>query len=495
MRFLKRDKFLVPILALWCFAILVADEKSDEKILATVGTKKITVKEFLDRSELTIRPNNFKDKNTTLNNLICEKILALEAERKREQLEVPRLQNMLKGIKEQLMRDKLYYEDVDKKVNISTQEISNAYKYSTREYEVEFFTIRDKELVHKITTALDSVPELSNELFATVGEALGEKPVHKINYKDPDDDVIHQALFSHDLDTGTVIGPLALSNGDHILMKVITWVNYPLISGEDQRVQWNKVAKKLHEQKAAELGKAYLAKVMKGKKLEFNRESFNTITKFAMEYYLNKKKDDSLNLQMTEIPSLKPDMDLRAPFFTIDGKVWSIKDFQKEVLSHPLVFRTTNIDSSNFQLQFKLAVVDMIRDYYLTQEAYKKKLDTSEDVIATTKMWEDSFLASNQLKSVMDSVVEHGAVANTDVTGKINYRVSYLQALQKKYSPMIKINYALFNTLSLTKIDMFAMRPGVPYPAAVPAFPAFILSENLDYAKKEDHRQEMRIKK
>src|SRR3990172_2854323 len=55
---------------------------AQEKILAKVGNKQITVKEFLIRSELTIRPNNFKDKETTLNNLIAEKILAIESEKK-----------------------------------------------------------------------------------------------------------------------------------------------------------------------------------------------------------------------------------------------------------------------------------------------------------------------------------------------------------------------------------------------------------------------------
>lgn len=477
----KKYCFYFFITAFFSVAVLFAANKPDERVLATVGTKTITVQEFLMRSELTVRPGNFKNKHITLNNLITEKILALEAESSKPQF-LQGYQNTLRGIKEQLMRDKLYEEEVNKKVKVDNKEISRIFPYSTREYEVEFFTIRDKELAAKLEMVVDSVPELSNDLFAQVGEMFGTTPVHKVKYKDPDDDVIHKALFSGPLDTGTVIGPLKLSNGDHIFMRIKNWVNYPLISGVDQREQWNKIQEKLRSIKSAEMSQAYVLKVMKGKKLEFNRESFNTVTKYALEYYLQKKNDDTASFKISEIPTFQPDIDMNAPFFTIDGKVWSIKDFQKEVLAHPLVFRTKYIDAKNFQLQFKLAVVDMVRDYYLTQEAYKKKLDKSQEVKRGTAMWEDAFLATNQLKKGVDSITAARGV-NNDATSNINVRTEYLQSLQQKYSTVIKVDYDLFNSLTLTKIDLVAMRPGVPYPIPVPSFPAFIPSSNLDYAK------------
>jgi hypothetical protein len=63
-----------------------ARSQPDERILARIGDKQISVKEFLERSELTVRPGPFKNKNISLNNLISEKILALEAEHNNNRL-------------------------------------------------------------------------------------------------------------------------------------------------------------------------------------------------------------------------------------------------------------------------------------------------------------------------------------------------------------------------------------------------------------------------
>jgi len=336
---LLKTFFLLPII--FFLACTSTEKQSDEIILAQIGEKELSVKVFVRRSELTIRPNNFKNKKTTLNNLISEKILALEAEHNHKKLlQNPAFQGTLKGIKEQLMRDRLYDEVAFNKVKLDSQEVRNAYRLSMREYQLEFYTIHNKELAQKIETTLYSVPELADEMFKEVEEILGKKPVQKVNYKDPEDDVIHEALFTKPLELGTVIGPKRLSNGDYIVMKVLNWVDYPVISGEDQKVRWNEVKEKIHQTKARKLWLSYQANIMIGKKIEFESQSFEVLSNWAMEKYLSNNKNDSLNFQITEIPFAKPEIDLNAPFFTIDNKSWTIDDFKNELMSHPLVFRT-----------------------------------------------------------------------------------------------------------------------------------------------------------
>ena len=127
----------------------------------------------------------------------------------------------------------------------------------------------------------------------------------------------------------------------------------------------------------------------------------------------------------------------------------------------------------------------MMRDHYLTEEAYKKKLENDKDVKKTVKMWKDSFLAQSQAKTIMDSAINKGLIKENDNVEKSKYWESYIRALQKKYSNSIWINYDELDKISLTKVDMFAWRPGVPYPVLVPEFPTFISSENLDYARSE----------
>jgi hypothetical protein len=221
---------------------------------------------------------------------------------------------------------------------------------------------------------------------------------------------------------------------------------------------------------------------MKGKRIEFDKQSYTILSNWAMERYLNRKNNDTLTFKISEIPSANPDIDLGAPFFTINNRLWTVDDFRNELMSHPLVFRTTDLNSTNFKEQFKLAIVDMMRDHYLTQEAYKKKLDNNKTVKKTVKMWKDSFLARDQAKYIMDSALKEGSTNGNDNIGKLKYWESYLYNLQKKYSKSIYVNNKEFDKISLTKIDMFAWKPGVPYPVIVPEFPVFISSENLDYA-------------
>jgi hypothetical protein len=223
---------------------------------------------------------------------------------------------------------------------------------------------------------------------------------------------------------------------------------------------------------------------MRGKKIEFDKQSFKILSDWSRKKYLSSTQNDSLHFQITEIPPVEPVIDLAAPFFTIDNKIWTVDDFRKELMSHPLVFRTKYLNDNNFAEQLKLAVVDMVRDHYLTQEAYKKPFDQLADINKTVEMWKDAYLAVGQQKTIMNSALEQGAVRQDDNGGKQKYWEAYLLNLQKQYSRTIRINHDELQKISLTNVDFFAIRPGVPYPAAMPGFPVLIASANLDYAQR-----------
>jgi hypothetical protein len=458
---------------------------SKDTVLARVGSKEITVKEFLERSELTIRPQNFKDKYTTLNNLILEKILALEAEKNSEVLEKPAFKGILKGLKEQSMRDSLYHEIAFNKIKLEPAELRAAYKASLREYELEFYVLKNKVFADDIEAVLDTVPGISGEVFKELGTTIGERPVRKVTFKDKDDDAIHEALFSEPIDTGVVVGPLKLTNGTYILMKVLNWVDYPIIGGIEQAEQWEKAKQTMHGVKARKLWRTFQTKLMGGKRLEFNKETFNTLADAAMEYYISKTESDSLYISTSENPLLKSSVEPDAPFLSIDNNLWTADDFRKELLVHPLVFRTKDINRDNFKEQFRLAVVDMIRDYYLTQEAYKISLDKLDEIDKTVNTWKDYLSATSEMNRVIKSALSQGIITRENNLGMLRYKESYLMNLQKEYGSIVTINTEELERISLTKVDFLAVRPGVPFPNAVPGFPVLFRSGNLDYAKQQ----------
>ncbi len=368
---------------------------------------------------------------------------------------------------------------------MDSNEISKVYKLSQREYELEFYTVRDKAIVQKIETLVDSLPGMTDKIFADLAEIAGKKPLHKVAYNNQDDEAIHQALYRDPLKPGAVIGPLKLGNGEYIIMKVLNWVDYPLISGEDQRIRWNKVKEKIHETKANQLWRSYQVDLMQGKKIEFNEQAFKVLAKLAMQKYLNETVKDSLNYQLTDLPAAVAEIDPQAPFFTADNTVWSVADFKQELLSHPLVFRTKYLNQNNFNRQFQLAIVDLMRDHYLTREAYRRSLDDAPEITRTAGMWQDAYLAIQQEKNIIDAAIKQGLINENDPTGKRNYWESYVGNIQKKYGESVSINNSALDKISLTTIDLVAIQPGLPYPVVMPNFPTFIASENLDYIKQE----------
>jgi hypothetical protein len=163
-----------------------------------------------------------------------------------------------------------------------------------------------------------------------------------------------------------------------------------------------------------------------------------------------------------------------------------VGDFRNELMSRPFFFRTKDLDSANFNTQFKLAVVDIMTDHCLTREAYKKSLDKSEDVTRTVNMWSDSFLASSQQKKVVDNASKKGKIVENDAIGILKYWESYVNNLQKQYKHSINVNIPAYESISLTKIDMVATKPRMSYPTLVPAFPTFISSESTKYGLQKE---------
>ena len=464
-------------------------QKPSGKTLASIGSKKISVSDFLYRSEFTVRPLRFKNKNTTLNNLITEKILAIEAEKSNSSaLHNQVFLRKLNGIKEQLMREKLYKLKADDKVKLDSNEVFQKYKTSMRQYEVEFFVIDNDSISQAIGENLKRHPGSAGSVFRSLEKKIGKKPVKKVKYLDQDDDNITKALFTSLLDTGAVVGPIKLHDGNNILMRIKNWEDEILFSGEDQKTRWIKVAEKIHQTKALKLWDEYMLGVMKGKKIDYNEDVFFKLAKHAYQYFLKKNPPDSVEIRINEIPKIEDVVNLKSRFFTIDGKAWTVEDFKQELLSHPLVYREHFSDQKTFTKQFLYAIADMVRDHYLNKEAYKLSLDTLEDINKTVDIWRDSYLASSQEKDILDSALKKGIITKEDNIGKLNYWETYLTGLQKKYSDSIKIDYKEFNKIKLTKIDFVAFKPGVPFPTIVPKFPIFISSENLEYAKKESSK-------
>lgn len=495
-------KMFIPIVLIGFLFVLCAKKQvkqPKEIILARIGEKTISLNEFLRRAEYVPRPkycrgNTGIHKKIVLNSLIAEKMLALEAGEDNELTQNEHFQRYLQGRKEQAMRQWLYYKEAASKVKLEPAEIEKVYQVAGRKYKVYFFSVNDDSIAQEVKSKLHEQGKSFEQVFKELG-GLDPLPEKEVEYNSWEHDVIHNALFSKKLKVNEVIGPLKVGNDLYIVMKVKSWTDRVALSEEDIQRRWNNVRERLTDSKALRIYENFVAKIMKGKKIEFVPSTFRKLVNLVGPLYFEleeKRREIFLNMALDKKLDNPKFLDLRKgledirnePFFRIDGEVWTVGDFEIELEKHPLVFRKKKMAKKELGEQFKFAIADMIRDKYLTQEAYKRGYDKVNVVKRNVEMWKDAYLANYQKKKYLERFKLEQKEGPQII---IKYLNPYIDQLQAKYNDVIKINVEEFEKIKLTRIDMFVTQYNVPFPVVVPAFPQVTTDHKLDYGRRMEN--------
>ena len=481
----------------WVFLLLIPlafvdcakQKKTPAKVLARVGEKFVTLNEFTLRTNLTPRPpycrnNQLKDKKIALNSFIAEKILAYYGEQDPNISQYKKLNNFLQGIKEQTMRFELYRKHALEKIQLREEDIAPYTGNFRRNYEVELLSI-----------PLDSLGQTYFKLpITTLPQKLFEEltqndkvPVNKskiiVSWKDALRLELFNRLYLEEVNPGFVIGPVYLDNGEVIIVKILSWKTNVVFSEIEKAAFQKTVMSMLKSARAHQLFTDYIARVMDGKVLQFNPEGIKRfVNTLGPIYFKNrtlltpKYLTDPINqLKWGEmIDSLRtetPDP-LGYTVCLIDGRQWTARELIELMKTHPLVFRQRAFPRKKFGEQLKLAIVDLIRNYYLTREAYKKGLDSSPNVKETVRQWKDYFLA----------VMEKEKLFRENPLQKNRYGLipdSLLLSLQRRANIKVQIDTTTFHLVELNNIQTFAIQKHTPYPVAVPGFPLITDSGTL----------------
>ena len=457
------------------------------EILAKVGDRIITPKDFQQRAEYTIRPDYckgdlYQHKKIILNNLIAEKLLALEIESSGINAFNDGAAAFIKGRKEQAMRQLLYFKEGFSKVNLNKDEINHYYKMAGRTYQIGHFSFPGGAFLDSVNSALSNGITLEDIYKVNFNDNM---PTREVRWEEPNHHLISQALFNQPIEKGEVIGPFQMEDGSYIIMKVNGWTDRKLITQKSIADQTEKVISTLKERKGVELYKSFIARVMKGKNLSFNKEVLLSYSKSISERYFRSRKEKESAIssaifntdELLTLEDIKP-LDNNASdltLFELDGKEWKIKDFENVLLSHPLVFRKKKMNAKEFTGQFQLAIIDLIQDMYLTEKAYEMSLDKSFEVEQSASIWRDSFLAF-QSSLAYDK--------NQDQKDRHIKMKPIIDKLQDKYSKNIFINTDLFEKIKISRVDMFVTQSNVAYPVVVPNFPSYTDDSYLNYGSK-----------
>ncbi|MBD3375264.1 hypothetical protein GF406_09530 [candidate division KSB1 bacterium] len=126
----------------------------------------------------------------------------------------------------------------------------------------------------------------------------------------------------------------------------------------------------------------------------------------------------------------------------------------------------------------------MIRDKYLTQEAYDRGYDHIPQIQHNARMWQDNLVAMYQRNQYLKSNGMMDEFNQNPVKVIDKMLNDYIDQLQHKYSEQVEIDTELFEDIKLMQIDMFAFKKSAPYPIVSPSFPILTTDHTLDYGAK-----------
>jgi hypothetical protein len=488
-------KFISVITLFFLFACS-SEKVPDENVIATVADKSISVNEYIRRAEYTIRPpycrtNNYIHRKIVLNSLIAEKLMAIEAGEDNELTNNEDINLYLQGRKEQSMRQWHFNEDMYSQVEVDTQEMKKVYRVAGKKFDIEYVSFTSPQLSLLIDQALDEGETDIKNIYQQLG-GEGDVPNRSIGFNDPEPDRIHDALFSDTLQIGQFVGPLKIDNNNFILMQIKGGTNSIAITNNQIKERWDGVRTKLIEKKANIRFDQYVKDLMAGKTINFEKNTFEVLVKvLGQEYYrTEKEKKEAFNQKIWNKDNPQVILDelsyqleemMDQPLFRIDDQVWTVRMLRREIKIHPLVFRKHKMPKSEFAEQLKLAIVDMIRDKYITEEAYDKGFDQVPEVVRNQSMWKDNLLALYHKEQYLKKF----DIPNRDQMNVITeYLNPYIKKLYDKYGDRIRINTDDFEKVNLTSVDMFVIQTNVPYPVIVPSFPQLTTHDKLDYGTK-----------
>ena len=498
--------FLPVILAIFLgqFGCAKKSVLPESKPLAIVGDRVITVDEFVRRAEYTIRPpycrgDNYIHKKIILNSLIAEKLLALESDTTNELCRNQEFQRYIQGRREQAMRQMLFYRLGYQKAKVKEKDIRQYYRNSGRTYRVRFVTFNDRKSANAAAKKFRS-NSVGMGSFSQLTEAGKSPGLREISFSDESEPAIHEALFAKSLKKNQIVGPIQTEDRRFLVVQIDGWTDEVVITDAEIQKRWNNVKDRVKENRAQSRFAAHVRNLMSGKQIVFEETTLIRLSTLLAPMYLKdieEKKDDlSKALWQREVEEkqnvgITAEMErLRAlPFFSIDDKKWTVEEFETALESHPLIFRKRKFDEKEFPKQFQLAVVDLIRDSYITADAYRRGLDKAPSVRQYEEMWRDNLISLYEKQQYLEKSHAKNVSAKDYQSVIDRYLNPYVDSLQAKYSNRIRIDMDAFEKIRLSRIDVVAYQKNAPYPILVPHFPLVTTDDKLNYGQKMNPKE------
>lgn len=387
---------LIIILASELFA-----QANDNRELARVGNKVITVQEFKDRYELSPQiGRHIKDREEYLKaellySMIAEKLWAVEAENLG--YDTTEIMNLtFKALEKMYWRDALYQEEVRKKVDIAPEEYIEARRRSAVVVNTRYLYSEDKNDIDSLYLILQNGFPFDS-LLAIRPEAAMQDTQYVVSYgkmeKQAEDEI-----YSHNPGEYTI--PLKSPEGWYIF-KVESLAPVSLQSDREARIVEQNIRKTVESRATQRAYSKYYRSLFSSKKVNADGEIFwsfsdkviRIIRERAAE--LSPDQGDNINLEADDYYRIAGEFgadSLNMVFIKFPTEPVSLKEFLHEFVFEG--FYTNNFEPDNIRARLNARVKGFIEKEILAREALSKGLDNYPDNKLFIDMWHDNYMGT-----------------------------------------------------------------------------------------------------
>ncbi len=449
--------------------VLVACAKNDverEPVLARVGERTITQKEFLYRVEFMPPPvfesvNGQTGKAGLLELLVAEKLIAAAAEEAgmdsarflREQLELVQQYAVLR---------ELYKDEVQSKISLSEAEVATALKQSQTRFVIDYFQSRSKPRAQRERQRWQS--QLSRPPDADRGDDV-RGVEQDVSWGDMEP-ALEQWLYR--LQEGE-ISPLIRFSQGYAFFHVRKVYHQPLVTQSEIAQRMRRIRKVMRFRKIDSLSARFVAHFMNAKKLVLKHDTFNALAAW-LDLMLQYKDEPDIgpgappNREVI-LDSMKTALGryLDRPLITYDGGEFSLRDMIRALRIRNMPFEIASPRAMRKQLMADLKLI--ARDKLLAREALRRGLDRRPEVQFDVRLWRDYYLS----RLYAD---RHQLRLFPETSGGPRRRVVFPEPLQRlRDEADVWINQPLLEKLDITGLPMMAVRPGRIVTLVAPPWP------------------------
>jgi hypothetical protein len=275
-----------------------------------------------------------------------------------------------------------------------------------------------------------------------------------------------------------------MDDGTYVLIRVEGWNSERRLSENSQKEYIKNIRDHLTRLRKIDTYANFIHDIMKNKVLNFNHSVLLKLIKNF--YYENLKFEKSKKDLFREAIWGENKLVLTGKYssidigkdeviFNLDGMDWTMEELQNLINLHPLVFRENKISKENFPEAVKNAIADLIRDKFLTSEAYKLSYDQDLYIMQYVEMWKEHFIASSLRLKLLES--------KPDDLQEVEFLNPIIDGLLLKYSNKIEINFELLDEINLTRIPMHIVNKNAAYQSPIPQFPILTDNFKINYGK------------